>query len=252
MINAIIIDDEAHCIRRLETILKERFSESLRLAGSFSTVEEGLAAVASLRPELVFLDVQIHDRTGFELLAQVKEVDFDVIFTTAYEKYALKAFKFSAVDYLLKPVDPDELAGAVSRVTERMAHREVTRRLETLFHNLKRVPGTAPRISIPTLDGLIFLDAADIIRCQSSVNYTILYLKDGQKITVSRTLKEFEDLLSDHDFFRVHHSHLINLGYIKRYHKGKGGSLTMTDGAEVEVSTRRKAEFLKRLAVTGL
>jgi two-component system LytT family response regulator len=252
MINAIIIDDEAHCTRRLERILKERLSESLRLAGSFSTVKEGLAAIASLRPELVFLDVQIHDQTGFELLGQVKELSFDVIFTTAYEKYALKAFKFSAVDYLLKPVDPEELAGAVARVTEKAAHREVTRRLETLFHNLKRVPGTSPRISIPTLDGLIFLDAADIIRCQSSVNYTILYLKDGQKITVSRTLKEFEDLLSEHDFFRVHHSHLINLGYIKRYHKGKGGSLTMTDGTEVEVSTRRKAEFLKRLAVTGL
>lgn len=252
MINAIIIDDEAHCTQRLERILKERFSDSLRLAGSFSTVEEGLAGIASLRPELVFLDVQIHDRTGFELLAQVKAVNFDVIFTTAYEKYALKAFKFSAVDYLLKPVDPGELAVAIGKVTERAAHREVTLRLETLFHNLKRAAGTSPRISIPTLDGLIFLDTADIIRCQSSVNYTILHLKDGQKITVSRTLKEFEDLLSEHDFFRVHHSHLINLGYIKRYHKGKGGSLTMTDGVEVEVSTRRKAEFLKRLAATGL
>jgi two-component system LytT family response regulator len=136
-------------------------------------------------------------------------------------------------------------------LSKKIYHREIAGRLEALFHNLKSIPGASPKISIPTLDGLIFLDAGDIIRCQSNINYTIVYLKDKQKITVAKTLKEFEELLSDYNFFRVHNSHLINLSYIKKYNKGKGGVVLMADHSEVEVSSRRKNDFLKRLSASG-
>lgn len=247
MICAIIIDDEPHCIDRLERLLTSHCSPSVALLGKFQTVDDGMRAIARLHPDLVFLDIKIHDETGFDLLKKLPETRFEVIFTTAFEQYAIQAFKFSAIDYLLKPVDPDDLVEAVARMEKKISKEETAKKLEVLLHNLKDVQGRSKKIAIPTMNGLMFIAVNDIIRCQASINYTTLFLQDSQKITVAKTLKEFEQLLSEYHFLRVHNSHLINLSCVKSYQKGKGGTVLMTDRSEIEVSFRRKDELLKRL-----
>lgn len=248
MIRAIIIDDELHCIHRLERLLATYCGQSVALLGTFQRLDDGIKGIVSLQPDLVFLDVRIHKETGFDLLERLPEMQFDVIFTTAFEQYAIQAFKFSAVDYLLKPVNPDDLMQAVARAAEKISKQQTAKRLEVLLHNLKDVRGQSKKIGVPTLNGLMFVAVNDIIRCQASINYTTLFLQDKQKITVAKTLKEFEKLLSEYHFFRVHNSHLINLSCVRSYHKGKGGTVLMSDLSEIEVSTRRKEELLKRLA----
>jgi two-component system LytT family response regulator len=248
MIRAIIIDDEQHCIDRLTNLLKEHFPEKVHLIDSFQTVEQGIKAIEKLRPDLVFLDVQIHDKTGFELLQHVDRIFFEVIFTTAFDKYAVQAFRFSATDYLLKPIDPDEFRQAVSKITNRSNRTEINSTLVHLLNNIKETQIASKKIGIPVITGIVFVQVNEIIRCQSDINYTTFYLTDKRKLLVAKTLKEYEELLSDYNFFRVHNSHLVNLAFIKSYHKGKGGSVKMSDGSEIEISTRRKDEFLKKIA----
>lgn len=247
MIRAIIIDDEQHCIDRLSELLEETFPRHVHLMDSFMSLEEGRKAIKKYRPDLVFLDVQVNGKTGFDLLKQLDEIDFEVIFTTAYEKYAVQAFKFSALDYLLKPIDTDDLRQSVTKLLDKNPKIETTKKLETLLGNLY---GNSKRICVPVVNGLIVLKIDDIIRCESDINYTTIFMKDKQKLTVAKVLKEFEEMLSDYGFYRIHNSHLINLTYIKSYNKGKGGSVTMTDGLDIEVSTRRKDDFLKKLTET--
>lgn len=248
MTRAIIIDDEPHCIDHLSELLSTYCGSLVGVVGSAGTVEDGCRAILDLQPQLVFMDIQLHDETSFDLLHRLPVVDFDIIFVTAYEKYAIQAFKFSAIDYLLKPVDPDDLGQAIARLQQKRSKEETAGRWETLFQNLKSGPGLPKRISVPTAKGLEFLPIQEIARCESHINYTTLFLATGRKLTVARTLKEFEELLSEYNFFRVHNSHLINLAYIKSYNKGKGGSVCMTDNTEIDVSTRRKDELLRRLA----
>jgi two-component system LytT family response regulator len=248
MINALIIDDEQHCIDHLAGSIDAHCRSSVHLTGSFRNTEEGRRAILERKPDLVFLDIQIGDETGFDLLNRLPSIYFDVIFVTAYDKYAIQAFKFSAIDYLMKPVDPEDLRQAIARLEQKRSKEETARRYETLFFNLKNIPGLSKRITVPTVKGLVFLPVSDIVRCESHINYTTLFLKDGRKLTVAKTLKEFEELLSEYNFYRVHNSHLINLACIKSYNKGKGGSVCMTDNSEIEVSTRRKEDLLKRLA----
>lgn len=247
MINAIIVDDEEHCVSRLSGLLHEHCGNSVRIMESFDTVEKAVAGSMRLQPDLVFLDMQIHNKTGFDLLKEVDEVNFDVIFTTAYEKYAVQAFKFSAVDYLLKPIDADELKSAVERLKERLSKLETAKKIDMLFNNMKSVHSGSKRIGINTVSGTNYVTVGDIIRCESDINYTTIYLKENKKIVVAKTLKEFDELLSEYNFFRVHNSHLINLALVKHYHKGKGGYVTMIDGSDVDVSTRRKEELIQKL-----
>lgn len=190
------------------------------------------------------MDVQLDEGTGFDLLKKLEDIKFDIIFTTAWEKYAIQAFKFSALDYLLKPVDADDLKQAISRLVEKNPKIDTTQKLETLLGNFY---GSGKRICVPVVNGLVVLKVEDIVRCESAINYTTLFLKDKQKLTVAKILKEFEEMLVDYNFFRVHNSHLINLAYVKSYNKGKGGFVTMMDGTDIEVSTRRKDDFLKKL-----
>jgi two-component system LytT family response regulator len=249
MIKAIIIDDEQHCVDRLSNLLVACCADSVELVGTAQSVEEGIDSARRLHPDLLFLDVQLRDRTAFEMLEQLTGTPLNVIFTTAFEKYAVQAFRFSAIDYLLKPVAAEDLLMAVARLREKMSKEDMARKLDVLFHNMKGLSGSSKKIAVPTTTGLEFLDVNNIVRCKAEENYTVLFLREGkQKMTVARTLKEFEELLGDYNFFRVHHSHLINLSHIKRYHKGKGGHVAMADNSEIEVSTRRKEEFLKRLA----
>lgn len=245
MIKAIIIDDERHCSVELSDLIR-RVTESVVVTGTFQTVEEGIKGIRELGPDLVFLDVAIGNQTGFDLLRQMGTIDFDIVFTTAYDQYALQAFKFSAIDYLLKPIAMEDLAKALRKLEQKTAGQELARRLEALLHNMTNGD---KRIGVPVASGIVFLQVNDIIRCESSDNYTLLFTADKQKLVVSRTLKEFETLLAPYRFFRVHHSHLINLRYIKSYNKGKGGTVTLLDNSAIEVSTRRKEEFLRELSL---
>lgn len=250
MIKAVIIDDEQHCTDRLKRLIQENCANSIKLAGDFNNVPDGAKGIKLLQPQLVFLDVQIHDKTGFDLLHQLPERNFDIIFTTAHEKYAVQAFRFSAIDYLLKPVEPEELVQAVSKLSPGRQSGEISKRVETLLENIDQLKQYTPpkKIIVPTINGFELLPVIDILRCQSDINYTTIFIKDKQKLVVAKTLKEFEEMLGGYNFFRIHNSHLVNLAYVKSYQKGKGGSVIMVDGTEIEVSTRRKDDFLKKLA----
>jgi two-component system, LytTR family, response regulator len=245
MIKAIIADDEQHCIDRLTSLLKTHHAETIELVASVASVKDGIKAIREYQPDLIFLDVQMHDRTGFDLLRECGTINFKIIFTTAYDRFAIQAIKFSAIGYLLKPVDQDDLAEALNKLKETSI--ENTSLMAGVIENNLRHPMKKKRLTIPTGNELLFLNIDEIIRCHSDVNYTTIYKNDKQKIVVAKTLKEFEELLADQDFFRVHNSDLINLAYIKSYNKGKGGSVVLQDGTELEVSTRRKEEFLKKM-----
>lgn len=250
MIKAIIIDDEQSAIDRLAELLVKHCKNSIQLIGSFSSVEDGVKAIRSLQPQLVFLDVQIQDKTGFDVLKEVSYKNFEMIFVTAYEKYAVQAFKFSAIDYLLKPVDPEDLKQAVEKLNRKKPADELTKKFDILLENIEQLKQYTPpkKIVVSTISGFELLPVIDILRCESDINYTTIFMKDKQKLVVAKTLKEFEEMLEEYNFFRIHNSHLVNLAYIKSYHKGKGGSVVMIDGTEIEVSTRRKEDFLKKLA----
>jgi two-component system LytT family response regulator len=248
MIQAIIIDDEPHCIEWLSNLLCNEYQDKIEIKATATTVNEGIKQILNLNPDLVFLDVQIGEETGFDLLRQLPERDVEVIFTTAYDQYAIQAIRFSAIDYLMKPIDHVDLSLAINRVSSELLKKTRTDKMSTLLHNLEAKDGKSKKIMVPTSKGYEMLNVADITRCESHINYTTIYLNDHQKILVSKTLKEFEELLSGHNFFRVHNSHLINLSCIKRYHKGKGGSIILFDNTEIEVSTRRKDDLLKLLS----
>ncbi len=246
MLKAIIIDDEQHCIERLKTLLQDFCAGSVKVTGTFQSVDEGAAAIENLKPELVFLDVELNRQTGFDLLRKLKQVDFEIIFTTAYDKYAVQAFRFSAIDYLLKPIDAGDLQQAVDKAGKKKPAEEMLKRFDSLLHNVTG-QHESKKIMVPTSKGFELLELSDIIRCESNINYTILFLKNRQKIVVAKTLKEFEELLESYHFYRVHNSHLVNLHCIKAYKKGRGGVVVMSDSSEIEVSTRRKEEFLRKL-----
>jgi two-component system LytT family response regulator len=203
--------------------------------------------IARYEPELVFLDVEMPHQNGFDLLKSLEQISFDVVFTTAYEHYAIKAIKFNALDYLLKPFSMKELEAAVQKyIHKRNAAYPTDYALEGFLSNLRQPASLPKKIALPTLRGLIFTPVEQIIRCEAKDNYSKVYLVDGSAHLVSKTLKEFEYLLEDMQFFRVHYSHLINLQHICRYIQGNGGHVLMSDGSTIEVSRRRKSEFLKR------
>jgi two-component system LytT family response regulator len=208
------------------------------------TVDEAVTAINNTKPDVVFLDIEMQQETGFDLLNKIGEIDFEVIFITAYSDYAIKAIKFSAIDYLLKPIDIEELKNAVLRVIQKREGR-TSGRLQILRDNL-----TAPReklkIGLPTTHGIIFTGVENILYCEASSNYTVLYTSDGKEYVASKTLKEYEDLLLEHNFFRIHHSYLVNLSAIKKYVKGDGGHVILANEVSLDVSKRKKTDFLHR------
>jgi len=246
-IKAIIVDDEQHCIDALQTMLQKKCPEVTVLAG-VNSVQDAKQIIDDLRPDLVFLDVEMPHQNGFELLKLYDKVHFDVIFTTAYEQYALKAIKFNALDYLLKPFSVQELQEALRKFHERRLNKQEnsTAPLEVFLQNMKTLQQTNKKIALPTINGLVFMPVQNIVRCESTGNYTKIFFTDKKQLLVSKPLKEFEELLTDVDFFRVHNSHLINLQQMESYIQGEGGFALMSDGTQVEVSRRRKADFLKK------
>ena len=247
MLKAIVVEDERHCLNRLQELLG-KYHGFIALKGMASTVSEAKAVIIKGSPDVVFLDVQLHDRTGFELLRELPNIDFEVIFTTAFNQYALEAFKFSALDYLLKPIAENDLKVAIEKLKRKISLQEISDKMGVLFHNLeKNKTADFQKIAVPTVEGLSMITISDIVRCQSDSNYTHLYIRGGKKLTVAKTLKHFELLLKKHHFYRSHQSHLINLAYVDKYIKGKGGYALMGDGSRIEIAVRRKEEFLKML-----
>ncbi len=242
----LIIEDEVHQQKRLCSLLKNAHPQ-FDVIGIASTIHEGKELLRQDVPDLVFLDVMLPPYTSFDLLSQLSSISFDLIFTTSFEEYAVRAFRLAAVDYLLKPVDEKELALALQKFTEKKSLKESAGHIKNLLANLQMPQPGLTKIALPTLTGFIFVAIKDILRCESDNTYTTFYTLDKRKIIVSKTLKECEQMLNDYPFFRVHNSHLINLDYINEYIKGEGGIVKMTDGSHIDVSRRRKDEFLRQL-----
>lgn len=246
MIRAIAIDDEQHCIDRLKSVLEDAETDVVLMAVC-NTVDSGIEAIKEFRPELIFLDIEIHDQTGFDLLQQIHNPEFEVIFTTAFNQYALEAFEFSAIHYLLKPIALDDMNKALARFSEKHSHNDRLNKIESLLSNIDQPQKASRKLVLPSQSGLSIVESDEIVRCESDINYTTIFFANGKKTVVSKTLKEFDKMLSNYNFFRIHNSHLINLTHLKEYRKGKGGSVIMSDHSEVQVSTRRKEEFMQAL-----
>lgn len=219
MIRAIIVDDERKASETLKRLLADHCS-NVEILATANSAETAFEAINKYEPQLVFLDVEMPGGNGFDLLERFDKINFDVIFTTAYGHYAVKAIKFSALYYLLKPIDLEELKTAVEQVEQKELNRALMDdRVSALLSNLQG--STLQKVGIPDTEGVTFIDVNDICRCQADRNYTHIMLSNGTKIVSTRTLKEYESLFSNHHFFRVHHSHLINMKYVKRYVKGE-------------------------------
>lgn len=245
MINCIIVDDEPKSRESLK-ILLEDFCQNAVVKALCQDVAEAVDAIQMHKPDVVFLDIHLQRETGFDLLTRLNDVNFEVIFTTAYSEYAIKAFKFSAIDYLLKPIDIEELKRALAKVEKRM-NDTISDRLKQLIQNLKAPSTENYKLALPTSDGLVFVKVNDILYCEASSNYTLIFTFDGKKHVVSRTLKEYEDMLSEHNFFRIHNSYLINLNAIKKYVRGEGGYVVMANDQSLDVSKRKKEAFLLKI-----
>jgi two-component system LytT family response regulator len=250
MIRSIIVDDELKSRESLK-ILIEDFCEGVTVAALCQNIDEAVLAITQIKPDLVFLDIQLQRETGFDLLTRYEEFDFEVIFTTAYSEYAIKAFKFSAIDYLLKPIDIEELKNALKKVEKRIKNTDVTDRIQQLLQNMRTGTTDNYKLALPTADGLVFVKVSDILYCEASSNYTEITMADNKKYLVSRTLKEYDEILSEQNFFRIHHSYLINLNGIKKYVRGDGGYVVMNNDKPLDVSKRKKDGFLERIGSKG-
>lgn len=248
MLKVIIIEDEPHGRETLKNLLND-YCEDVEIAGLCSTVEEGIHAIETLKPDLVFLDIELHTGNGFEILEKVKRLDFEVVFTTAFENYAIRAIKFSALDYLLKPIDISELQDSVNKARER---REETLQNKNLFNLVQNLKGHNQKtITLSTSEGLEFVEVADIIKLEANGSYTLFYLKNKRKLLVSKNLKEYENLLSDCNFYRVHHSCLVNLNEVEKYVKMDGGYIVLKDGSHASISQKRKEKFIELMNLRG-
>jgi two-component system LytT family response regulator len=241
---AVIIDDENRT-RELIAKMIESFDLGIETFPIGENIASGLKAIEDIKPDLVFLDIQMPDGTGFDLLKMIPKKEFEVIFITAHEEFAIKAIKFSALDYILKPVDPEELRAAVERAIENRHSTKEESQFEALQYNMQ--PVQKRRLVLKTQESVFVVDLDKIIRCEADRNYTSFFLSDGKKILVSKTLKDYEVLLSGNNFLRVQQSHLINLDYVDRYDKGNGGSVVMKDGSEVPLSPAKRDIFFKIL-----
>ncbi len=245
MKKAIIIDDENRT-RELIAKMVNSFGFDIEAIPAGENVQSGIKAIEEMKPDIVFLDIQMPDGTGFDVLKSVKNKDFEVIFVTAHEEYAIKAIKFSALDYLLKPIDPTELKAAVQKALEASENRHKEKeegQFDALQYNIQS--NQKRRLVLKTQESVFVVELDEIIRCEADRNYTSFFLANGKKILVSKTLKEYETLLSPHNFLRVQQSHLINLDYVDRYDKGNGGSVVMKDGSEVPLSPAKREIFFK-------
>lgn len=244
---AVVIDDEPDAVDFISSVIVE-YCPDLELAGKAHNIKEGISVINDVKPDIVFLDVEMPNGTGFDLLAHYPEKNFDVIFITAFNHYAIKAIKFSAVDYILKPINISEFIESVSKVVHKHSTGVLPGKItyEALLENLRS--GRPTRLVIPTSDGREYLNPDNIVRIEADRSYSWFFISDKRKILVSRHLKEFQDILTDRDFFRPHNSHLINLGYVKKFVRQDGGYIEMSDGSQVPVARNRKDLFLEHMS----
>lgn len=246
MINAVIVEDEKKSREVLEALVKANCPE-VNLVGSADSVASGVDLIRKTNPRLVFLDIEMADGSGFDLLEQVPNTGFEVIFTTASDAHALRAIKYSAIDYLLKPIDADELKAAVEKIKTRQSVNENLENLKFLLQNFRRPNEQYTKITLPTGNAYEIVNVKDIIRCEADGSYTSFFLENKKKLLVSASLKHYEDLLPPDDFIRVHHHHLINMSHVVRFLKTDGGYAVMSDGTQIEISRRKKDAFIQRL-----
>jgi len=239
MFSAVIIDDEAR-VRETIVHMLSTYCPNINVIGQANSVETGYQLIENLKPEVVFLDIKMHDGTGFDLLKKFKNFTFHFIIITAHEEFAIQAFKFSALDYLLKPIDPTDLLNAVSKLTKIINSEETSMKFDTLLSNFSSNKKDSKKIVLKTIDNVFVVDIKDIVRCESQNNYTVFYLADKTTILVSKTLKEYEDMLASLAFIRCHQTHLVNSAYISKFIKHPNLVLLMVDGVEVPVSVRKK------------
>jgi two-component system LytT family response regulator len=243
LLKTIIIDDELSSLQNLQQKLTE-FCPDVTIVGVSQKPEEAIQLILQLKPDVVFLDIEMPRMNGFRMLEELGETGFDIIFTTAYNHYAIDAIRISAFDYLTKPIAIKDLQGAVERLVKQRQGR-TRERLTVLQHTLTGARNQEEKIAIPTAEGLEFIIIKNIIHIESSSNYSRIHFLDGKPVLVTRLLKDFEDMLAPYHFYRIHNSHLINLAYIKKYIRGEGGQVLMQNGALIDVARRKKEEFLK-------
>jgi len=243
MIKAIIIDDEK---RARETIrsLVELYCKNIIIVAEAENIVQAETEITKNNPDLIFLDISMPGGNGFDLLKKYRTLPFKVIFITAHNEHAIKAFKFSALDYILKPINPDELIAAVDKAESLIEKENVNQRLDIFMSNMESKTMDAKKIVLKTSDNIHIINVNDIVRCEADRNYSSFFLTNGKTILVSNTLKDYDELLSSFRFFRAHQSHLVNLNHIERYEKKDGGCLIMKDGSTVPVSVRKKEELL--------
>lgn len=248
MLKALIIDDEANSRDALKGKL-DLFCPEIEVIGEAENVDQALEAAENLKPEILFLDINLSGEDGFQLLERLSAMTArmpEIIFITAHDEYAIKAIKFSAADYLLKPIDPEELVKAVRKI-EAKKDVDPSPKLNTLIENIRQASDSPKKIVIPSSDGLHVIKVSDIYRCESSSNYTQFFLTNGKKMLASKTLKEFDGMLTDYNFERIHKSHLVNMNYVKMYVQSDGGYVMMEDGSRIPVANRKKEHLVTLL-----
>ncbi|MEC4049447.1 LytTR family DNA-binding domain-containing protein [Flavobacterium sp. SUN046] len=252
MITAVLIDDDKHLRKGLKALL-ERYTNEIHIIGEAESVKTGVALLEKLQPQVIFLDIHLSDGTGFDILEQLGKTkgknSAHIVFITAHEQYALKAFKFSALDFILKPVDPEELQHTISKIKEVIGKSPSFEHIDLLLENIRKKVDNFKRIALSTSDGIHLFEVADIIRCEAKVNYTEFLIKNHKPLLISKTLKEYEEMLTEHGFERIHQSHLINLSYLKSYIKSDGGYVIMADNTNIPIAQSKK-ERLQELIRT--
>ncbi len=244
-IQTIVIEDEEKSLHVIGSLIQQ-FAPDLKLAGTAGSVAKGVRLIEDMAPQLVFLDIRLSDGTGFDVLRKLSSRNFELVCITAYDNYAVEAFRFSAIDYLLKPIGIPEFKEAIERARKKITEKNGRQHIETLLHNLARQNVHDRKIGVATITGFEFIDLGDIVWCNSEGSYTTFFLVNKTKLISSRNLGSYEDLLCANNFCRIHNASIINLRYVKSYIKGKNGYVVMTNGDKLEISQRRKGDFLDK------
>ena len=244
MITAVLVDDKTVNTFILQELLTE-YCPNVQVLCTANNAEEAYKSIIKLRPDLLFLDIEMPGGSGFDLLQRFDKLSFDVIFVTAYDQYAIRAFRENALDYLLKPIEIAALQAAVIKAETQKDLKQTQQNISKFL--LQKAQPNLRKISISMQDGLLFLNTDEVIRCEASGSYSWFFMTDGKKIVASMRLKECEEILPAHTFFRVHHSHIINLNFVNKYVRGRGGSILMQDGSTVEVAAAKKTTLLELL-----
>lgn len=246
MYKAVIVEDELKGMNNLKTQLA-KYCEEIEVIGEATNIQEAqdLFDDPDFQPDVAFLDINLPDGVVFSLLNELRPVDFDIIFVTAFNEFAIKACEYSSIGYIMKPIDPEALQAAVRRINPKKNNR-IESKLD-VFNHVYNNPNAFEKMSISALDGIYFVNLKDIVRFEAEDNYTHIYLKNGEKITASKTIKAYEEMLQGLNFYRVHKRHVINLNYMRKFVKGDGGYLVMDDGKKIDVSRRRRPSFMEQM-----